>query len=201
MAGEGELRQAAPGTDAAVEGEAAGSWLDRLDRLGPVRFTLTLYLVRWLVLLPLLGVLHWTGPAPESAELVATLAGIDPWRLLPSLLLVGPAFETLVECVAPWLVLQALLPELVGSPVRRRARGARPAASPRPWPFVAVSAVVMVLLHPLELATMLPTAITGCFLGYTYGHFAPRSHVAAFAATTAFHAGINAVGFVVLVAG
>ncbi|MBK8100037.1 MAG: hypothetical protein IPK26_23285 [Planctomycetes bacterium] len=166
-----------------------------------MRFTLTLYLIRWIVLLPMLGLLHWTGPAPESEQLVATLAGIEPWRLLPSLLLIEPALETLVECSVPWLVLQALMPGLVGSRARRRVRGGRRAGSPKPWPFVAVAAVVMVLLHPLEPVTMLPTAVTGGFLGHTYGHFAPRSHVAAFVATTVFHAGINAVGFAVLVSG
>jgi hypothetical protein len=36
------------------------------------------------------------------------------------------------------------------------------------------------------------------FVAYTYGHFAPTSHWRAFAATSAFHAGINLVGFALI---
>jgi hypothetical protein len=45
---------------------------------------------------------------------------------------------------------------------------------------------------------MLPSLVTGGFLGYTYAHFAPAGFTQAFLHTSAFHAGINLVGFILI---
>ncbi len=185
-------------------------WLDRLDSLGAVRFTVTLYLVRWAVLLPVILVVMLvdSDPGPANEVLFEALNATEPGYLFFQLVLLGPAIETLVECTLPYIIMRSLMdPERspprrvrtrVGVPRRRRRTGAT-SSWDRPWHFVACSATVMVLLHPLEWQVILPTAITGCFLGYTYGHFAREGFGPALGATTSFHAGINVVGFTLIV--
>lgn len=171
-------------------------WLDRLDRMGAVRFTLTLYVVRWIVLVPVMllpATVH-----PQSDTVLTTLERMPSGMLFLALVLLGPAQETLIECTLPYLLLRWLLPT---GPNRRHRRSGRPPTAhtrQRPWPFVAASAAAMVLLHPLEPQTIAATAITGSFLAYTYAHFACAGHGLAFLATTCFHAGINLVGFAAL---
>jgi hypothetical protein len=65
-----------------------------------------------------------------------------------------------------------------------------------PWPFVIISVLVMVALHPITPLVVVFTAITGAFLAFVYSHFASKSQMNAFLHTTVFHAGINIVGWV-----
>jgi hypothetical protein len=157
-------------------------WLDWIDRRSPVRFTLLLYALRWVVLLPVMMLIQIVGPGASSEAMFEMLAGQDLLELFLGLIVEAPLSETLVECSLPYLALRFLL--------RERRMDSR-----RPWIFVATSALVMVCLHPIEWQTVVLTAITGTFLGYTYGHFAPHGHVRAFLVTAAFHAAINLVGF------
>lgn len=163
-----------------------GRWLDRLDALPALRFTLVLYLLRWIALAPVMWLGSLREDAQSTAEVVAMLGQQGYFELAWQLLLYAPLFETLVECLGPYFALRIAL--------RRTAY----AGWRRPWPFVALSALIMVLLHPLDPQVIAATAITGSFLAYTYGHFAPASHWHAFAWTSAFHAGINAVGFALI---
>lgn len=159
-------------------------WLDRLDALGAVRFTLTLYAVRWVVLLPMLGVLFIVGPSSAARQAAQAHAETDLSVRAFQLLLAAPVVETLAECYAPYLILLLFF-------------GSRRNISwKRPWFFVWISALIMVLVHPLHWTIIIPAAVTGVFLAYTYAHFAPKSLGLAFLATTIFHSGINLVGFV-----
>jgi len=179
--------------------------LDRLDRLGPVCFTLTLYVARWLVLLPMMPILSALTPSgPANRALVEKLQSFPLGGLFLSTVLVAPVLETLIECTLPCLLLQRLAGPPRNPPARlrrrtmlREPRGQR-RPQERPWILVGFSAAIMVLLHPLEVRVIVPTAITGAFLGYTYGHLVARGHVTAFLATTAFHGGINMVGVAIL---
>jgi hypothetical protein len=154
--------------------------LDRLDRLSPWAFTGSLYLIRWAVIIPISWVSRLFGGAggnvTASASDIVLLAG---W------IFVSPLLETLIECALPyWLM--------------RKARAVP--AGKRPWGFVAVSAVIMALLHmgawPVAI---LPSLVTGGFLAYTYGHFAVRGFGPAVLHTSVFHAAINIVGWVLVV--
>ena len=153
--------------------------LDRLDRLSPWAFTGTLYVVRWLVIVPLAFVLAQGSPNKLTfdAPLITLLFGF---------IVAAPLLETLVECAAPYWIM--------------RKAGAIPVGK-RPWVFVAVAAVMMTLLHvgawPLAI---IPSLVTGGFLGYTYGHFAPAGFGPALVHTSVFHAGINLVGWVLVAA-
>lgn len=154
-------------------------WLDRLDALPPVRFTVALYLLRWLAIAPLMIML----PSDASSETMERLRTMHVLDAAVGLLIGAPLFETLIECLLPYLVLQLALR-------RTRYAGCR-----RHWPFIALSALIMVAVHPLEPRTITATAITGSFLAYTFAHFAPTSRGRAFLATSVFHAAINLVGF------
>lgn len=154
-------------------------WLDRLDALPPVRFTVALYLLRWLAIVPLMILL----PSPASAATMEWLRAMPIPDAAFGLLIDAPLSETVIECLLPYLVLQLALR-------RTRYAGCR-----RHWPFIALSALIMVALHPLEPRTITATTITGSFLAYTFAHFAPTSRGRAFLATAVFHAAINMVGF------
>jgi hypothetical protein len=97
----------------------------------------------------------------------------------------APTLETLIECTAPYWFMDRVLK------LERRS----------PWPFVIVSALIMVLLHPLTPIVILMAFITGCFLAYVYAHFAPRSQWKAFLHAALFHAAINLVGWTMLLVG
>lgn len=101
--------------------------------------------------------------------------------LLITLLVIAPVVETLLECTGLWWLLRAV--------VRR---------PPHRGLFMLMSAAVMVALHPPLGFHWVPTFITGLFLAFAYTHFVHRSHGAAIAATSAFHAAINVVGVVAL---
>jgi len=149
-------------------------YLTWLNGLPEWRFSGTLYLLRWVVVLPM-GVL--LSPLATSAD--EFHAKGDPWRYLIPFLVAAPTLETLIECTLPnWLMYGALKMQ------RQTA-----------WPFVFVSAMVMVILHPLTPAVIVFAFITGSFLAYVYAHFAPQSQFKAFLHTAMFHAAINVVGW------
>jgi hypothetical protein len=157
------------------------SILDRLDRLPPWRFTVTLYVVRWLVIIPVAFVMDrlFSGGKISGANL-----GVMFWF---GILIVAPVTETLIECALPYWIMRKLT-------FVRRDR--------RPWGFVITAAVMMTLLHAGAWpAAIVPSFVTGTFLGYTYGHFAPLGFRQAFLHTAIFHACINLVGGILIAAG
>ena len=155
------------------------SFLAWLDTLSDWRFTGTLYLLRWAVILPLALLLTPLATAADPFR-----AEGDPWGYLLPFLIVAPTLETLIECSLPYWIMHRWLQVPTHSP----------------WPFVSVSAMVMVLLHPLTPVVVVMAFITGSFLAYVYAHFAPRNHAKAFLHTAVFHAGINGVGWTMLLA-
>jgi hypothetical protein len=147
-----------------------------LDGLSDQRFTLTLYLLRWAIVLPLSWLL---SPFVTSADMFK-MSSPDPWFYLIPFIVVAPAIETLLECTVPYSLMYKL-------------RGRRPRS---PWPFVVFAALAMVALHPLTPVVMVFAFITGAFLAYVYRHFASQSQLKAFLHTAAFHAAINIVGWI-----
>ena len=153
--------------------------LDRLDALPPWGFTGSLYLVRWGIVVPIGYALGLLG-APGSR---AAFDG-SPMVLLFGFIFLAPLLETLVECVVPyWLMLKMGATEV----------------SKRAWGFVAVSALIMALLHMGAWpSAILPSLVTGGFLAYTYSHFAVSGTGTALLHTWVFHAGINLVGWLLI---
>ncbi len=99
-------------------------------------------------------------------------------------LFIAPVLETLLECAAPYWIMR----KLGYIPTGRRA-----------WGFIAIGGVLMLLLHSGAWpAAVLPSFVTGGFLAYAYGHFAPVGFAQAFVHTSVFHAGINLVGCVLI---
>jgi hypothetical protein len=152
------------------------SWLNGLP---DVLFTVTLYLIRWAIVLPLSLLL---SPVATSADRAQT-AG-DPLLSLAGFLIFAPVLETLIECALPYWIMRRIFGW------SRRSF----------MPFVLVSACVMVILHPLSHIVSTFAFITGSFLAYVYAHFAPGSQWKAFVHTAAFHAAINAVGWMMIFA-
>ena len=149
-------------------------------------FVIILYIARFHVLMPImiLNRFIFTDAQQAAASLPEGLNNANPAILFLALVVVSPLIETLVECTLPYLVISYI----------RDYRYNRPK---RCWGFVAISACVMALLHPM-LAAILPSLITGAFLAYCYAHFATRSAGQAILATTVFHSGINMVGFAMI---
>lgn len=150
--------------------------LDRLDGLSPWVFTGTLYLARWLVVLPLGGLIRLAGLRGGRFSIGGAAASVV-------MVVFDPLLETIIECAIPyWLM---------------RKFGMR--SSRRPWRFVWLSAAIMVLLHiggwP---AAILPATVTGIFLAYTYAHFAVNRQGQALVHTWAFHSAINLVGWIIM---
>ena len=155
------------------------SLLNRLDGLSPWAFTGSLYLARWVIIVPIGYALGQLGvsdskPAFDGSALV----------LLFGFIFLGPLLETVLECAVPyWLMLKV-----------RKIRAGR-----RPWGFVVVSATIMALLHiGAWPSAILPSLVTGGFLAYTYGHFAVRGAGPAILHTWVFHAAINIVGWLLI---
>lgn len=153
--------------------------LDRLDGLSPWAFTASLYLVRWTIVVPIAYAIGSMGVPNSGARLDAS-----PIVLLFGFILLAPLLETLVECAVPyWLM--------------RKMRATR--ASKRAWGFVAVSALIMALLHMGAWpSAILPSLVTGSFLAYTYNHFVTCGTATALLHTCVFHAAINLVGWVLM---
>jgi hypothetical protein len=152
--------------------------LDRLDGMPPWGFTGTLYCVRWLIVLPIAFVIGRLFPSREDTFQVSMEA------IILGAILLAPVLETLLECSAPYWIMRKL--------------GCIP-TDKRPWGFITVSGVLMMLLHAGAWpAAILPSFVTGGFLAYTYGHFAPVGFRKAFVHTSVFHACINIVGCIVI---
>ena len=148
------------------------STLDRVDRLPPWKFTAALYVTRWIIVLPVAFLAGLLFPSKSAGQFHGiTLLGA---------LIIAPILETLVECLVPYWAMKKF--------------GFIP-SNRRPWAFIIVSALLMVLLHAGAWpAAILPSFVTGAFLAYVYGHFAPASVRNAFLHTAVFHAAINLVG-------
>lgn len=158
-------------------GQSFSNWLhSRPDW----QFTVTLYLLRWAIIIPLAVLLR-----PFTTSEAAFPAEGDPFRYLLPFLVVAPTLETLMECALPYWLMYGLF-------------GRTPQS---PWPFVIVAALAMVVLHPLVPTVVVFAFITGAFLGYVYVHFAPRSRWKAFLHTVVFHAGINLIGWLTILWG
>jgi hypothetical protein len=155
--------------------------LDRLDDLSPWVFTGSLYLARWIIVVPVGFVLGYLRVPSSNMAFDASA-----FVLLFGFIVLAPLLETVLHCVVPYW----LMTKMPAIPVGKRA-----------WGFVAVSAMVMALLHiAAGPAAFLPSLITGGFLAYTYGHFMVHHARLAILHTWAFHAGINIVGWALIVA-
>jgi len=159
----------------------ANDVLSRVDGLSPWIFTGCLYLVRWIVVVPIGYAVCQLGGSNNAA----TFTG-SPMSLLLGFIFLAPLSETLIECAVPyWLM----------------SKAGRNRLGERPWAFVVVSALLMALLHVGAWpSAILPSLVTGSFLAYTYGHFATSGTGWAILHTCVFHAGINMVGWLLLVA-
>ena len=146
--------------------------LDRVDRLPPWKFTTSLYLARWIIVLPIAFLSDLLFPSRSGGHFKGiTLFGA---------VIVAPILETLIECLLPYWAMKkfGFIPN-----------------DRRPWAFVIASASLMALLHAGAWpAAILPSLVTGSFLAYVFGHFAPISLRTAFLHTVLFHAAINLVG-------
>jgi hypothetical protein len=151
---------------------------DRLNGLKDWQFTFVLYLLRWAIVLPLGLLLSLFANSGDGFKASSS----DPWFYFLPFLVIAPPLETLIECTLPYLLMY-------------KGSGHRPKS---PWPFVIVSALIMVVLHSLTPIVITFAFITGAFLAYVYVHFAPQSQVKAFFHTALFHAGINLVGWTTL---
>jgi len=152
------------------------SILNRVDDLSPWAFTGSLYLARWVIIVPMGYALEQSGISNSKITFDASATA-----LLFSFVFLDPPFETLLECVAPyWLM--------------TKVRGI--AVGKRHWGFVAVSAMITALLHMGAWpSAILPSLVTGSFLAYTYSHFAVCGARPAILHTCVFHAAINIVGW------
>lgn len=160
--------------------------LDWLDSRSSWQFLSILYTVRWIVIVPyMIAARFLFTDAQLSAADVSKLSDIEPALLFATIVIIGPLLETLVECSLPFLLLSYL----------QRNKG-KPAA--RPWLFVVISALLMVVFHPM-LAAIVPSFITGVFLAYCYAHFASRGFGCVLLCTTGFHGAINVVGWTMIV--
>ena len=163
-------------------------WLDWLDSRTSWQFVSLLYVVRWLLLAPYMIAARFLFTEGQlSAASASKLSEINPSLLFANIVILGPLLETLVECLLPFCILSFI----------HRKKGKLPT---RPWLFFIISAILMVLSHPM-LAAIIPSFITGVFLAYCYAHFAFRGFGYAIIYTTGFHGAINIVGWTMIVFG
>jgi hypothetical protein len=161
-------------------------WLDWLDSKKGWQFVGIIYIVRWCFIVPYMIASKFIfTDAQISQASMSQLREIHPITLFLAIVIISPLLETLLECSLPYFILFVI----------HRKKGKLP---PRPWSFIIISALLMVLLHPV-LAAIVPSLITGLFLAYCYAHFAYRNFGSALFYTTAFHAAINIVGWSMIV--
>ncbi|MGA2035049.1 MAG: hypothetical protein ABSG68_22600 [Thermoguttaceae bacterium] len=144
-----------------------------------------LYVVRWIVLVPLGWLVDLMFAPAQISDASISIGEMNPLAFFLVAVVIDPPLETVVECALPYSVISWI----------RNYRQKRPK---RCWGYVAISACVMAVLHPV-IAALPFSLITGAFLAYCYAHFAPISTWRAIFATAAFHAAINLVGWVTLV--
>ncbi len=161
--------------------------LDWVDGRNPWQFVAILYAARWGALAPVMAFEHFVFSAAQksAASMPEEWSQASPFGMFLALVIISPLFETLVECAGPYWIIS-------------RVRDYRLNRPKRCWGFVAVSACVMGVLHPI-LAAVLPALITGAFLAYCYAHFAPTGIGKAILATSVLHGAINVVGWTMLV--
>lgn len=164
-------------------GNSLLAWLDQRDAW---QFVGVLYVARWVALAFVVALSHFVFSDHQNAaaSIPEGLHKVNAAALFFMLVVISPLIETLVECTLPYFLISRV----------RDSRETRPNHS---WGFVGVSACVMALLHPM-LAALAPSLITGAFLAYCYAHFAARNTGQAILATTTFHAGINIVGWTMI---
>lgn len=170
-----------------MDEQSKGNLLDWLDRRKAWQFLAILYMARWVALAPILALTPFlfTRGRVSAATVPEQWSEFTPLGLLLGVVIVPPLLETLLECSLPyWIVSWA-----------RDYRRRRPK---RCWGFVAISACLMGVLHPIPGA-IIPALVTGVFLAYCYVRFAATSIWQAILATWAFHAAINLVGWTLLV--
>ena len=169
--------------------EMGSNLLDWLDQRKPSQFVAILYALRWFALAPVMVLtpLIFNEAQRTRASMPDDMLRMDAGVLLVFMVFIGPFLETLVECTVPYFIISRI----------RDYRSNRPV---RCWGFVATSACVMALGHPM-LAALLPSLITGAFLAYCYAHFAEKSAGQAILATTVFHGAINIVGWTFIMIG
>ena len=163
--------------------------LDGLDSRASWQFFCILYVVRWILLLPYYVIAEGFIFKDDAvwADMSAKFSRINPALLFAVIVVVSPLLETLFECSMPFSILSFLH--------RKKGKLAR-----RPWLFIVISALLMLLLHPVLAATV-PAFVSGVFLAYCYAHFAPRGFRYALMYTTAFHGAVNIVGWTMIVFG
>lgn len=161
-------------------------WLDWLDSKSGWKFVGIIYIVRWCLIVPYMIASKFLFTDAQISEAsMSKLQEMNPITLFLGIVIISPLLETLLECSLPFFIISVI----------HRNKGKLPA---RPWLFIIISAMLMVLLHPM-LAAILPSLITGLFLAYCYAHFANRNFGSALLYTTAFHAAINIVGWSMIV--
>ncbi|MHC4543440.1 MAG: hypothetical protein ACYTDW_00620 [Planctomycetota bacterium] len=161
-------------------------WLDRLDSKSGWQFVGIIYIVRWCLIVPYMIASKFLFTDAQISEAsLSKLQEMNPITLFTGIVIISPLLETLLECSLPFFIISVI----------HRKKGKLPA---RPWLFIIISALLMVLLHPM-LAAILPSLITGLFLAYCYAHFANRNFSSALLYTAAFHAAINIVGWTMIV--
>jgi len=161
--------------------------LDWIDERTAWQFVAILYVGRWVTLAPVVLFSHFVFTQSQQAEasMPEEWSQGSPAALFICLVVISPIMETLVECSLPYWIISRI----------RNYRTKRPK---RCWGFVAVSACVMAMFHPI-LAAVLPAFVAGAFLAYCYAHFAPSGIWRAILTTAGFHAAINVVGWTILV--
>ena len=170
-----------------MEKRSADDILDWIDDRSAWQFVTILYAARWVALVPIMALSHFvfTQSQKSAASIPEEWTKGSPLGLFLGLVVIPPLLETLVECSLRYWVIS-------------RIRDYRTNRPKRCWGFIAVSACVMTVLHPI-LAALLPAFITGAFLAYCYAHFASSSIWRAVLATTLFHGAINFVGWSMIV--
>jgi hypothetical protein len=160
--------------------------LDRFDRSPDGWFFVLLYAIRWPIVLPLAyanePLARILGADIAKYEAMAAEAGANPVGALLSSVIFAPVVSVAIICALPYVIAKLFR-----------------APSPRPWGYVATTAIIMVLIDPLF--AVFPSAVTGAFLGYCYAHFAPRGQLKAYGWTVLYLAAINIVGWLSLAMG
>jgi len=163
-------------------------WFNRLDSRAAWQFLGILYIARWALIIPYMIAGRFLFTEGQlSAASASKLSGINPVLLFSNIVVLGPLLETLFECSLPFYILSLI----------HKQKGKLPKHS---WSFVIISAMLMVLSHPM-LAAIIPSFITGFCLAYCYAHFAFRGFGYAIMYTAGFHAAINIIGWTLIVFG
>ena len=115
-------------------------WLDWLDSKKGWQFVGIIYIVRWCLIVPyMIASKFLFTEAQISQASMSQLRDVNPIILFLALVIISPLLETLLECSLPFFIISVI----------NRKKGKLP---PRPWSFIIISALLMVLLHPILAA-------------------------------------------------